>query len=191
MDPWIPVYQRGDQVLHKHGPLDWSIIYSFTSRTYMETSPLPVKGCKIYRPMLGAQGLWAGRDPYRATPAVTGGLGFSGLIRSRRTAPFCRLLRHTTRCGGPTLTRILTGTRTPDPWIYQRWDQVPRRVIIPCRPVTPAMSTMVIIQTPRVFFNCSASASTGCREDRRPIRSKTEKKGESKIWKSKTLKGIT
>jgi hypothetical protein len=29
--------------------------------TYMETSPLPVKGCKI-RPLLGAQGLWAGRD---------------------------------------------------------------------------------------------------------------------------------
>jgi hypothetical protein len=26
--------------------------------------------------MLGAQGLWAGRDLYRATPAVTGDLGF-------------------------------------------------------------------------------------------------------------------
>ena len=25
-----------------------------------------------FRPMLGAQGLWAGRDLYRATPAVTG-----------------------------------------------------------------------------------------------------------------------
>jgi hypothetical protein len=34
--------------------------------------------------MLGAQGLWAGRDLYRATPAVTRDLGFSGLIR--RTA---------------------------------------------------------------------------------------------------------
>jgi hypothetical protein len=44
-------------------------------------------------PMLGAQGLWAGRDLYRATPAVTRDLGFSGLIR--RTAPFSRLLRHT------------------------------------------------------------------------------------------------
>ena len=41
--------------------------------TYMETSP-----------MLGAQGLWAGRDLYRATPAATRDLGFSGLIR--RTA---------------------------------------------------------------------------------------------------------
>jgi hypothetical protein len=45
-----------------------------------------------FRPMLGAQGLWAGRDLYRATPAVTWGLGFSGLIR--RTTPFSRLLRH-------------------------------------------------------------------------------------------------
>jgi hypothetical protein len=34
-----------------------------------------------FRPMLGAQGLWAGRDIYRATPAVTRDLGFSGLIR--------------------------------------------------------------------------------------------------------------
>jgi hypothetical protein len=31
--------------------------------------------------LLGAQGLWAGRDLYRATPAVTRDLGFSGLIR--------------------------------------------------------------------------------------------------------------
>jgi hypothetical protein len=29
-----------------------------------------------YRPMLGAQGLWAGRDLYRATPVVTRDLGF-------------------------------------------------------------------------------------------------------------------
>jgi hypothetical protein len=43
--------------------------------------------------MLGAQGLWAGRDLYRATSAVTRGLGFSGLIR--RAAAFSRLLRHT------------------------------------------------------------------------------------------------
>jgi hypothetical protein len=42
--------------------------------------------------MLGAQGLWAGRDLYRAVPAMTQGLGFSSLIR--RTAPFSRLLRH-------------------------------------------------------------------------------------------------
>jgi hypothetical protein len=47
------------------------------------------------------------RDLYRATPAVTRDLGFSGLIR--RTAPFSRLLRHTRGCGGSILTRILTG----------------------------------------------------------------------------------
>jgi hypothetical protein len=60
-----------------------------------------------FRPMLGAQGLWAGRDRYRATPAVTRDLGFSGLIR--RTAQFSRLLRRTRGCGGSILTRILTG----------------------------------------------------------------------------------
>jgi hypothetical protein len=60
-----------------------------------------------FRPMLGAQGLWAGRDLYRATPTATRDLGFSGLIR--RTAPFSRLLRHTRGCGGSILTRILTG----------------------------------------------------------------------------------
>jgi hypothetical protein len=60
-----------------------------------------------FRPMLGAQGLWAGKDLYRATPTVTRGLGFSGLVR--RMAPFSRLLRHTRGCGGPILTRILSG----------------------------------------------------------------------------------
>jgi hypothetical protein len=50
--------------------------------------------------MLGAQGHWAERGLYRATPAVTRDLDFSGLIR--RTAPFnmfSRLLRHTRGCG--------------------------------------------------------------------------------------------
>jgi hypothetical protein len=60
-----------------------------------------------FRPMLGAQGLWAGRDLYRATPAVTRDLGFSSLIR--RIAPFSRLLEHTRGCGEPILTQILTG----------------------------------------------------------------------------------
>jgi hypothetical protein len=45
-----------------------------------------------FRPVLGAQGLWTGRDLYRATPVVTRDLGFSGLIR--RTTPFSRLLPH-------------------------------------------------------------------------------------------------
>jgi hypothetical protein len=60
-----------------------------------------------FRSMLGAQCLWAGRDLYRATPTVTRGLSFSGLIR--RTAPFSRLLRHTRGCGGSILTRTLMG----------------------------------------------------------------------------------
>jgi hypothetical protein len=60
-----------------------------------------------FRPMVGAQGLWAGRDLCRATPTVTRNLGFSGLIR--RTAPINHLLRHAWGCGGPILTRILTG----------------------------------------------------------------------------------
>jgi hypothetical protein len=47
--------------------------------------------------LLGGQGLWAGRDLYRATPAVTRDLGLSGL--TRRTAPYSRLLRHTRGCG--------------------------------------------------------------------------------------------
>jgi hypothetical protein len=60
-----------------------------------------------FRPMLGAQGLWAKRDLYRATPTLTRELGFSGLIR--RTAPFSRLLRRAWGCGGPILTQILKG----------------------------------------------------------------------------------
>jgi hypothetical protein len=60
-----------------------------------------------FTPMLGTQGLWAGRDLYRATPAVTRDLVFSGLIQ--RTAQFSRLLQNTRGCGGSILTRILTG----------------------------------------------------------------------------------
>jgi hypothetical protein len=60
-----------------------------------------------FRPMLGAQGLWAGRDLYRATLTVTRDPGFSGLIR--RTALISRLLRHAWGCGEPIPTRILTG----------------------------------------------------------------------------------
>jgi hypothetical protein len=63
-----------------------------------------------FRPMLsmlGAQGLWAGRDLYRATLAVTRDLGFSGLILW--TALFSRLLRYMRECGGSILTRIFKG----------------------------------------------------------------------------------
>jgi hypothetical protein len=72
-----------------------------------------------FRPMLGAQGLWAGRDLYRATPAATLDLGFSGLIW--RTALFCCLLRHTKGCGGSILTRILTGPLSVTSYNTQ-WD---------------------------------------------------------------------
>jgi hypothetical protein len=58
-----------------------------------------------FRAMLGAQGIWAGRDLYRATSAVTRGLSFSGLIRS--TAQFSRFLRLARGCRGRILTRIL------------------------------------------------------------------------------------
>ena len=54
--------------------------------------------------MLGTQGIWAGRDVYCATPAVTQDLGFYGLIRM--TNPFSRLLRHARGCRGPILTRV-------------------------------------------------------------------------------------
>jgi hypothetical protein len=60
-----------------------------------------------FRRMFGAQGLGAGRDLYRATPAVTRDLRFSGLIRGN--VPISHLLRYTKECGGSILTRILTG----------------------------------------------------------------------------------
>ena len=44
------------------------------------------------RPMLGIQGLWAGKDLYCATYAVTRGLSFPSLVQW--TAPFSHLLRH-------------------------------------------------------------------------------------------------
>ena len=44
-----------------------------------------------FRPMLATQGLRAGKNLYCATPAVTQGLCFSGLIR-RTPPPFCHAL---------------------------------------------------------------------------------------------------
>jgi hypothetical protein len=90
-------------VFHKHIlfmyqiMIDWLIIYCFTScsRIFHLYGDVTIAGegwAAKFRPMLGAQGLWAGRDLYRATPTVTWGLSFSGFIW--RTAPFSRLLRH-------------------------------------------------------------------------------------------------
>jgi hypothetical protein len=67
-----------------------------------------------FRPKLCAQGHWAERDFYRATPAVTVGLDFSGLIW--RTAPFS-LLRHTKECREFFLSRILTGPHSVTSWV--------------------------------------------------------------------------
>jgi hypothetical protein len=97
--------------------------------------------------MLGAQGLWAGRDLYCTTPAVTRDLGFFfGLFR--RTAPFSRLLRHTRGCGGSILARIFTGCL---------------RVTSPCRLSHP----------PWALFpdqvNDTISVSVGMKHIRQPI----------------------
>jgi hypothetical protein len=104
---------------HRHIIIDWLIDYLLFY--------VPLKNILLmwrrhhyrwraakFRLMLGAQGLKAGRDLYRATPAVTKDLGFSGLIW--RTASFSRLLRHTRGCGGYILTWILTGL-----WCYLLW----------------------------------------------------------------------
>jgi hypothetical protein len=92
--------------------VDWLIIYRFTSSSIIfsliwRRHHYRWRAAK-FRPMLGAQGLWAGRHLFRATHAVTQGLGFSGPIR--RTAPFSHLLRHIRECGESILTWILTGS---------------------------------------------------------------------------------
>jgi hypothetical protein len=84
------------------------LLLKFTSRSIRFHSYGDVTRLQNWvRPMLGSQGLWVGRSLYRATPAVTRSLGFSGFIR--RTTPFSRLLRHTRGCGESILTRIITG----------------------------------------------------------------------------------
>jgi hypothetical protein len=67
--------------------IDWLIIYCFTSLSFKNFSLIWRRHqCRWratkFRPMLGAQGLWAGRDLYRVTPAMIRGLGFPSLIRS-------------------------------------------------------------------------------------------------------------
>jgi hypothetical protein len=109
---FCPTWPSGTMILtnllmHYVRLIDWLIIYGFTSRSLIWRRHHCRWRAAKFRPMLGTQGLWAGRDLYRATPAVTRDLGFSGLIR--RTAQFSRLLRHTRGCGGSILTRTLTG----------------------------------------------------------------------------------
>ena len=73
--------------------------------TPIVTSALPVKGCKkkVYAWRLHACTLWAGRDLYRAIPALTRDLCLHGLIQ--RTALINRFLRHTRDTGDPLLTQ--------------------------------------------------------------------------------------
>jgi hypothetical protein len=97
---------------------DWLVIYCFTSRSRMKwlrhqniSFMSRHHHCRWrttkFRPMFGAQSLWAERDLYRATPAMTPYPYFSCLIQ--RTATFSRLLRHTRGCGGSFLAQILSG----------------------------------------------------------------------------------
>jgi hypothetical protein len=72
--------------------------------THMETSPLPVKGCKIYARRSAP--LSRGESLSCYTYCDTG-LRFFRLHMKDR--PFSRLLRHAWGCGGSILTRILTG----------------------------------------------------------------------------------
>jgi hypothetical protein len=93
--------------------LDWLIIYGFTSRSriFHLYGDITITGEGLQNLGLcsALRAFWAGRDLYRATPAVTRDLGFPGLVR--RSAPFSRLVRHTKGCGGSILTRILTGLK--------------------------------------------------------------------------------
>jgi hypothetical protein len=60
-----------------------------------------------FRPMFGAQGLWAGREFYRAISAATQGLGFSGLMR-RTARVSCLSTTHKGVCR-IILTRMFAG----------------------------------------------------------------------------------
>jgi hypothetical protein len=98
----------------------------FCSPSPVKVVSIPAKNSWAGRKTVNnqSQSLWAGRDLYRGTPAVTRGLGFSGLVKritpiSRRLqhgrgcgkpffsesswAPFNRLLRHARGCWGPVL----------------------------------------------------------------------------------------
>ena len=94
--------------------IDWLIIHCFTSRSrifhlYGDVT-ITGEGLQNLGLCSALRAFEQGGIFYRATPAVTRGLGFSGLIR--RTAPFSRLLRHTRGCGGSILPRILTGPQS-------------------------------------------------------------------------------
>jgi hypothetical protein len=74
--------------------------------TYMETSPLPVKGCKIYAYARRSGPLSRERSFSCHTCCDTGPRFFRCHPKDR---PVSRLLRHTWGYGGSILTQILTG----------------------------------------------------------------------------------
>ena len=74
----------------------------YLTQSYEEVT-IAGEGLQIYACALSlcTRGLWAGRDLYRATPAVTRGLGFCCLIQ--RTTPYSCLLRYVRGCWGSIL----------------------------------------------------------------------------------------
>jgi hypothetical protein len=84
--------------------IDWLIDCTSCSRIFHLYGDITITGDGMQN--LGLFSALRAFDLYRVKPAVSQGLGFSGLIR--RTAPFSRLLRHTRGCGESILTRILT-----------------------------------------------------------------------------------
>jgi hypothetical protein len=87
--------------------IDWLTVYGFTSRSriFHLYGDVTITGEGLQN--LGLCSALRAFEQGGITPAVTRGLGFSGLIR--RTAQFSRLFRHTRGCGGSILTRILAG----------------------------------------------------------------------------------
>ena len=74
--------------------IDWSIVcFSSTSRMFPTYRDVTIAGGRTveFGPLLGACGLWVGRDLYRAVPALTRDLGSH--TRIRRNAPLSQLLR--------------------------------------------------------------------------------------------------
>jgi hypothetical protein len=87
--------------------IDWLIIYDFTSRSRIfhlyGDFTIACEGLQNLDHSLALRAFEQGRI-FIVPHLLTQSLGFSSLIR--RTAPFCRLLRHTRGCGGSILTRI-------------------------------------------------------------------------------------
>jgi hypothetical protein len=76
-----------------------------------------------YRPMLGAQGLWAGRDYLSSHTCCNTGPQFVRFHPKDR--PIQSLQRHAWGCRGPVLTRILTGIK----WKKTLWLKRLKRLI--------------------------------------------------------------